>query len=572
VDSMDVDGDGDEDLLSGSVNDSKLVWYENLGLASGVFGPNQFINQAAAGVSALGLADLDGDGDLDVLSVSSLDEKVAVYENLGGLAFAAQRILDQESFQPRNLVAADLDADGDADLAVIGDEKLKLYRNNGSGNFLLSTVFSGLDDARGIRAADLDGDGLSDLVVTSWFDSKLSWFRNLGGGSFGGRQIIASPGGADGLAAADWDGDGDIDLAVGVEFNDEIEYHENLGGAVFAPRVVLANTLNGLFELDSRDMNGDGLDDLLFTAYYANKVGYVPNLGGGSFGAAVLLTPSINGPWSVNAWDPDGDGNNDFLVSSYNLNRTFSVESLGGGSFGSRSTVLSAYEYHRVAQPGDLDGDGDEDLLVGFKNTVTLIENLRLSGVVCSPAVAPSGLSSSVGASGVTLSWTPVPGSVACQVQGRPVGAPTFATLPPVIGTEPGSAFVPAGSLTSGTSYEWRVRCACSLSPPSLTPFSGLRPFTWLLLREAGQALSPELYPNPASTQVQLSLPANPDSETHLRIVDLQGRVMLDTRIPASESPQQWSLDVASWPVGLYQVEYRQTHTVWHQSLLLSRE
>jgi len=572
VEAMDVDGDGDLDLLSGSANDAKLAWYENLGSASGTFGPNQFINQAAAGVSALAIADLDGDGELDVVSVSGLDQKVAWYPNQGGLNFGTQTIIDQNPFFPRNLVAADLDNDGDADLAVIGDERLKLYRNSGAGTFSISTVFNGLDDARGIRAADLDGDGLPDLVVTSWFDSKLSWFRNFGGGSFGGRQIIASPGGADGLIADDWDGDGDIDLAVGNEFNDQIEYHQNLGGGSFAPAVVLANTLNGLFELGSRDMNGDGRNDILFAAFFSNGVGYVPNLGGGSFGPKVVVTTALYGPWSINAWDPDGDGDNEFLVSVYSENRTVSIDNLGGGSFGARRTVLNAYEYHRVAQPNDLDGDGDEDLIVGFKNTVTLVENLRLSGVVCSPATAPTGLIASIAPAGVALSWNPVPGSVACQIQGRPVGAPSFAALPPILGTEPASAFVAGSKLTPGTNYEWKVRCACSLTPPSLTPFSALGSFSVPLLRNGEEALLLGIRPNPATTQVQLTYPGDAYGEGLLRISDLQGRILHNQRIPASEGQQNLTLDVAGWPAGIYSVELRLPTQVLHQQLVLARE
>ncbi|MBI1192496.1 MAG: T9SS type A sorting domain-containing protein [Bacteroidetes bacterium] len=576
VESMDVDGDGDEDLLSGSANDAKLAWYENLGSASGTFGPNQFINQAAAGISAVAVADLNGDGDLDVVSVSGLDQKVAWYPNQGGLSFGTQSIIDQNPFFPRNLVAADLDNDGDADLAVIGDERLKLYRNSGSGTFSISTVFDGLDDARGIRAADLNGDGLPDLVVTSWFDSKLSWFRNFGGGLFGTRQIIASPGGADGLVADDWDGDGDLDLAVGGEFSDQIEYYQNLGAGTFAPAVVLANTLNGLFELESRDMNGDGRNDILFAAFFANGVGYVPNLGGGSFGPKVIVTTALFGPWSINAWDPDGDGDNELLVSVYSENRTVSIDNLGGGSFGTRRTVLNAYEYHRVAQPADLDGDGDEDLIIGFKNTVTLVENLRLSGVVCSPAAAPTGLSASVAPAGVTLTWNAVPGSVACQIQGRPLGAPNFATLPALVGTEPTAAFVAASKLMPGSSYEWKVRCACSLAPPSLTPFSALGSFSVPLLREAEAALSPGMelgiQPNPAHALVHLTLPGDAQVEGLLRISDLQGRLMLNQNIPSAQGSQTWTLDVSGWPAGVYAVTFNTPTKVLHQQLVLARE
>ncbi len=571
VHAADLDGDGDIDIVSGSQMDSKLAWYENLG-GSAIFGPDQFINKSAAFISALAVADMDGDGDLDVLSISQMDQKLALYENLGGLEFAPQRILDQSPILPRNLVAVDLDNDGDVDLAVIGRDVLKIFLNDGIGNLSSSIAFSGFDDARGIRAADLDGDGLPDLIVTSWFDSKLSWFRNLGAGTFGVQQIIDSPGGADGLVADDWDGDGDIDLAVGSEFNDQIYYYENLGAGVFAPRIVLASTLNGLFELNSRDVTGNGHKDILFGAYYANKVGYVPNLGASGFGPEVIVTTALNGPHNVDAWDPLGTGEPELLVSVFSQNRTVSIENLGGGAFGTRRTVMSAYEYHRVSLGVDLDGDGDEDLLVGFKNTLSLLENLRITAPLCDPSSPPSGLAANVGASGVSLSWNPVSGSVACQVQGRPVGSPSFATLPPVSGSPPTSAFVPASKLNPGGNYEWRVRCACALSPLSLTPYSALDNFSVPVIRVQSEGLSNRLSPNPADAYSLLEWTGSPGQRVNVQVYDALGKTVFSQSLNPLDEGGQLLLPSASWPAGWYKVSVQNDAQVWQETLIISRE
>jgi Na+/citrate or Na+/malate symporter len=75
----DLDGDGDLDVLSASNYDDKIAWYANDGM--GHFGPQQVITTAAAGARSVYAADLDGDGDLDVLSASSDDDKIAWYEN-----------------------------------------------------------------------------------------------------------------------------------------------------------------------------------------------------------------------------------------------------------------------------------------------------------------------------------------------------------------------------------------------------------------------------------------------------------------------------------------------------------
>ena len=82
----DLDGDGDLDVLSASEGvwtvyhtDSLIAWYANDG--KGQFGPQQAISTAADRAKCVYAADLDADGDLDVLSASSEDDKIAWYEN-----------------------------------------------------------------------------------------------------------------------------------------------------------------------------------------------------------------------------------------------------------------------------------------------------------------------------------------------------------------------------------------------------------------------------------------------------------------------------------------------------------
>lgn len=87
----DLDGDGDNDVLSGSYLDDKVSWHENLG--GGSFGDQQVISTEANGVQSVHAADLDGDGDQDVLSASEYDNKIAWYENLGEPGSYAAAIL-----------------------------------------------------------------------------------------------------------------------------------------------------------------------------------------------------------------------------------------------------------------------------------------------------------------------------------------------------------------------------------------------------------------------------------------------------------------------------------------------
>jgi L-ascorbate metabolism protein UlaG (beta-lactamase superfamily) len=83
VHAADLDGDGDLDVLSASYGDDKITWYENDGEADPAFTPQagHVITTKADGARSVHAADLDGDGDPDVLSASYGDDKIAWYEN-----------------------------------------------------------------------------------------------------------------------------------------------------------------------------------------------------------------------------------------------------------------------------------------------------------------------------------------------------------------------------------------------------------------------------------------------------------------------------------------------------------
>jgi len=125
----DLDGDGDADVLSASSSDNKIAWYENLG--GGAFGAQQVITYSANGAHSVYATDLDGDGDADVLSASEFDDKIAWYENLGGGAFGAQQVITTAVDWGASVYATDLDGDGDADVlsASVFDDKIAWYEN-----------------------------------------------------------------------------------------------------------------------------------------------------------------------------------------------------------------------------------------------------------------------------------------------------------------------------------------------------------------------------------------------------------------------------------------------------------
>ncbi len=187
VAAADFDGDGDLDVVSAAALDNEIAWYENLG--GGLFGPQRVITTQASSAWYVITADLDNDGDEDVLSASVFDDKIAWYENLNsgplGPQFGPQQVISAQAWGARSVFAADLDGDGDLEVlsASYHDDKIAWHENLGGGQFgARQVVTSAANGAHSVFAADLDGDGDADILAAALLDDRVSWFANIMGG------------------------------------------------------------------------------------------------------------------------------------------------------------------------------------------------------------------------------------------------------------------------------------------------------------------------------------------------------------------------------------------------------
>ncbi|UCC32643.1 MAG: VCBS repeat-containing protein [Phycisphaerales bacterium] len=119
----DSDGDEDTDVVSASASDDKIAWYES---DPGAPGPPTFtervISTAADVACSVFATDLDGDGDTDVLSASRLDDKIAWYESDGGWPPTfTERVISTAADGAHSVFATDLDGDGDIDVLSASD-------------------------------------------------------------------------------------------------------------------------------------------------------------------------------------------------------------------------------------------------------------------------------------------------------------------------------------------------------------------------------------------------------------------------------------------------------------------
>ncbi|MCF8374283.1 MAG: T9SS type A sorting domain-containing protein [Bacteroidales bacterium] len=385
---FDLDSDGDLDILTGSYNNSTLMWYENIS-GTGTFGPSQLISDSAINISFISAYDLDGDGDLDILT-ASYQKKIVWYENTNGNSlFAAPQLITSNIGIPTSLFSSDLDGDGDMDVLSTSreDDKIAWYENtNGLGAFGTQQIITETSGSiSSFFIDDLDGDGDNDILTSSHQISLIGWHENNGSISdFGHRQNISFLQSASYVIACDVDGDNDLDAIAGSNFYGKLVWFDNVDGSGnFSPTPSFIDSIE-VSMLYPCDIDGDGHDDILVVSYSEDKILWYRNQNGtGSFVPQQSIIENINSPM-VTAQDIDGDGDLDVLsVSSY-LDSTLAwYENIDGlGSFGPQIIISDTLLWAGYVFACDMDGDGDIDVLASPQpeDTVLWYENIDGAG------------------------------------------------------------------------------------------------------------------------------------------------------------------------------------------------
>lgn len=322
--SKDLDGDGDMDVLS--TGNNSVLWYENLD-GQGNFSPQQIVTTYTGGGAANSLYsdDIDGDGDMDVISASYLGDVIVWNENIDGQGdFGTQKIITENANGPVRVLAIDLDVDGDLDvLSALHFDKKIIWNENldGQGNFgNQQIIISTESNVNSVYTSDIDNDG--DIDIISCSDYRVAWYENIDGqGNFGSQQIIESDiGNGRDVHAADIDGDGFIDV-LSASFLDGIAWYKNIDGqgSFGVPQLIAAwGEVYDIRTIHVADLDVDGDMDVLAAPFGINKIVWYENTDGqGNFSSQQIISTNTIGPVTVYTEDIDGDGVMDVLSASF---------------------------------------------------------------------------------------------------------------------------------------------------------------------------------------------------------------------------------------------------------------
>ena len=312
---IDLDRDGDTDVIVPSAVNGEVAWYENNG--NEVF-TKHLLQTNVVGATKVFAEDIDGDGDLDVIA-TLFHDGVVWYENDGNQGFTTRTVSTNGGESPRGLFVADIEGDGDRDIfsATRSSSNINWHENDGAESFTTHAITNQAQRSYGVIAADVDGDGFMDLASASLDDNKFAWYENDGAQVFTQHVIDADAAGAFFLASSDIDLDGDLDFAGAAIFGDVIVWYENDGTGTFSKHI-LSSTATRAGSVFPADIDGDG--DVDIAATFQDTVVWFQNDGAQTFTQHTVSSTEA-GATSVFVTDVDGDGVLDFVASASTGNK-----------------------------------------------------------------------------------------------------------------------------------------------------------------------------------------------------------------------------------------------------------
>lgn len=383
-------------------------------IQTGVDGPRNLV-----------VADVNQDGFQDVVVVAISGDNVAWYEHDGSVVpgFTERDLTATAPLDgPRDVHVADLDADGDQDILVVtltpddagpGENgQLVWFENDGTTTFSASVLDNTLQRPRSVSTADMDGDGALDIVVASAEDSDVFYYRSDGGADpgFVRRSVTGDVPGVSAAQAGDMDGDGDIDVVAsiiegntvgGVTYpGNRIIWLENEGdtngnGKPNFVEYTIQSDATGAIDVDIADVNGDGALDIVSAIPGDNTIAWHENDGTAepSFTNGVVSS-SATDVRSVSVGDAEGDGDIDIFGSAFGddaiyafansgqASPTFTLETVSSAVDGAIRAAVARVDADDKLDVFAIAGQGNEVLWFKNESTVLPVELVSFDAVV----------------------------------------------------------------------------------------------------------------------------------------------------------------------------------------------
>jgi uncharacterized protein (TIGR02145 family) len=275
----DIDGDGNIDILGAAYSDHELAWWKNNGEET-INWTKYVIKESFTKAHEILPIDLDLDGDMDILGVSAGLHTIIWFENDGNTNWT-EHIIVEGFVGARSVDAKDIDGDGDIDLAgaALTDNEIAWWRNDGGTpiQFTKITLSTNFNSAHKVQIVDIDKDGNQDILGTA-YGSGIKWWQNPGTetGEWQQNHVAYYNTAVIGWAF-DADNDGDNDIAGSAEGTSRLRIWENNGEQPIIWTKLQIDNLAGAWPLNYGDIDNDGDIDMVCGGNSANEIRWYEN-------------------------------------------------------------------------------------------------------------------------------------------------------------------------------------------------------------------------------------------------------------------------------------------------------
>jgi len=331
------------------------------------------------------IADLNDNGNLDIVMPGNGDDAVAVLLGNGDGTFTPQQTYPVGNW-PRDVAIGDYNGDGILDLAVanLGSDTVSILSGNGDGTFTPQETFPAGIGPTHMKTADLNDNENLDLVVINGPGDEISILLGNGDGTFAPPDVFDAAGGSPrAVVIEDLNGNGILDLAVPNRGSDNVAVFFGNGDGTFALDQTYAAT-DFPFGIASADFNGNGIPDLAVTnsggfGSTGTTVSVYLGNGDGTFAPQVQFLVGFS-PKMVAAEDVNGDGIPDLVVANRDSDNISILLGNGDGTFASQQIAPVPGGGPQGVAIGDFDGNGTPDVAVSNQfsdNAAVLLNQLE---------------------------------------------------------------------------------------------------------------------------------------------------------------------------------------------------